>query len=193
MDVIQDIAARHVEYNSLRNIESICLELNLRKCKWLVIGIQKLLIYSKDAFIKSLFSCLTNAAKDFGNIVLVGDFNRTAENIKMEQLPNTFSLESLITSRTCFKSVTPTCIDLILISHKRYFMKSQTLVTGISDFHALTLTIMRNTFCKGNLKITFYRILTILIAKCLKAKLIIPYSHFNRQNKHVFMTFFFCY
>ena len=39
MYVIQDIAARRVEYNSLSNIGSICLELNLRKRKWLVIGI----------------------------------------------------------------------------------------------------------------------------------------------------------
>ena len=75
----------------------------------------------------------------------------------MEQLFNTFSLESLTTSPTCFKSVTPTCIDLILTNHKQYFMKSQTLVSGISDFHALTLTIMRNIFYKGNSKTKFYR------------------------------------
>ena len=79
----------------------------------------------------------------------------TTENTKMEQLLNTFSLESLITSPTCFKSVTPTCIDLILTNHKQNFMKSQTFVTGIPDFHALTLTIMRNTFCKGNPKTKF--------------------------------------
>ena len=41
MYVNQDIAARRVEYNSLSNIESICLELNLRKCKWLVMSIYK--------------------------------------------------------------------------------------------------------------------------------------------------------
>ena len=99
----------------------------------------------------------------------------------MEQLRNTSSLiHSPITAPICFKSVAPTCIDLILSNHKQYFMKSQALVTGIPDFHALTLTIMRNTFCKGNLKITFYRILTILIVKCLKAKLVIPYIHLNR-------------
>ena len=37
----------------------------------------------KDAFIKGLFSCLTNATKEFKNIVLLGDFNMTAENTKM--------------------------------------------------------------------------------------------------------------
>ena len=137
MYVNQDIAARPVEYNSLSNIESICLELNLRKRKRLVTGIHQPPSYSEDAFIKSQFSCLTNAANEFDNIVLLGDFNMTAENTKMEQLLNTFSLESLITSPNCFESVTPTCIDLILTKHKQYFMKLQTLVIGISDFHAL--------------------------------------------------------
>ena len=37
MFINQDIAARRVQYNSQSNIESICLELNLRKRKWLVI------------------------------------------------------------------------------------------------------------------------------------------------------------
>ena len=39
MYVNQDIASGRVEYDSLDNIESICLELNLRKHRWLVIGI----------------------------------------------------------------------------------------------------------------------------------------------------------
>ena len=157
MYVNQDIAARRVKYNFLSNIESIYLELNLRKRKWLVIDIYKPPSYSEDAFIKSLFSCLTNATKEFENILLLGDFNMTAENTKMKQLLNTFSLESLITSLTCFKSVKPTCIDLTLTNHKQYFIKSRTPVTGISDFHVLTLTIMRKIFCKGNPKTKFYR------------------------------------
>ena len=79
----QDIAVRRVEYNSLSNIESICLELNLRKRKWLVKGIYKSPSYSEDVFIKSLFFfCLTNATKEFENIVLLGDFNMTTEILK---------------------------------------------------------------------------------------------------------------
>ena len=79
--VNQDIAGRRVEYNSLNNIESICLELNLRKRKWLFIGRYKSPSYSEDALIKSLFFCLTNATKEFNNIVLLGDFNMTIEEI----------------------------------------------------------------------------------------------------------------
>ena len=99
-------------------MESISLELNLRKRKWLVVGIYKPPSYSEDTFIKSLFSCLTNIKKEFENIVLLGDFNMITENTKTEQLLNTFSLESLITSRNSFKSVTPTCIDLVLTNQK---------------------------------------------------------------------------
>ena len=97
MYVNQNIAARRVEYTSLSNIESICFELNLRRRKWLVIGIYKRPSYSEDAYVKSLSSCLTNAAKEFDNIVLLGNFNMTAENTKMDQLLNTFSLENLMT------------------------------------------------------------------------------------------------
>ena len=75
---------------------------------------------------------------------------------KMEQLLNLFSLKSLITAPTSFKSVTSTCINLILTNHKQYFMKSQTLVIGISDIHTLTLTIMKNIFCNSNLNTKFY-------------------------------------
>ena len=38
--------------------------------------------------------------------ILQGDFNMTAENTKVEQLLNTLSLDSLITSLACSKSVT---------------------------------------------------------------------------------------
>ena len=52
MYVNQDIAGSRVEYNSLSNIESICLELNLRKRRWLVIGLYKPPSYSEDVFFK---------------------------------------------------------------------------------------------------------------------------------------------
>ena len=72
MYVNRGVAARRVEYNLLSNIESICLELNLRKRKWLVIGIYKPTSYSEGAFLKSLFPCLADAREEFENIVLLG-------------------------------------------------------------------------------------------------------------------------
>ena len=54
MYINQDIAARSVEYNSLSKIESICLELNLRKRKRLVLCVYKPPSY-KGVSIKSVF------------------------------------------------------------------------------------------------------------------------------------------
>ena len=120
-----------------------------KKRKRLVIGIHKPPSYSENAFIKSLFFCLTNTTEDFDNVLLGEEL--------LEELLNTFSLESLITAPTCFESVAPACIDLILTNHMQYCMKLQALLTGISDCHALTVTIIRNTFCQGNPKTKFYR------------------------------------
>ena len=58
-------------------------------------------------------------------------------------------------------------------------MKSPTLVTGISDLHAYTLAIMRNTFYKGNPKTKFNRDYKNFDFKCLKGNSVIPYSDFN--------------
>ena len=63
-----------------------------------------------------------------------------------------FDLESLIDSPTCYKSINPTCIDLILPSKKNHFQQSATFETGLSDYHKLITTILRKTISKGNSK-----------------------------------------
>ena len=57
---------------------------------------------------------------------------------------------------TCFKGKNPTCIDLIFTNQKLIFMKSRSFITGISDFHAFTTSIMKLICVKYNPKIKFY-------------------------------------
>ena len=68
-----------------------------------------------------------------------------------------FDLDSLIDSPTCYKSINPTWIDLILTNKKNHFMKSTTFETGLSDRHKLIITILRKTISKRNSKKMFYR------------------------------------
>ena len=68
-----------------------------------------------------------------------------------------FDSESLINSPTCYKSINPTCIDLILTNKNNYFMRSATLEIGLSDHHKLITTILRKTVSKGNSEKMFYR------------------------------------
>ena len=88
---------------------------------------------------------------------MLGDFNLSIEKPNLKNFMRSFDLESLINSPTCYKSINPTCIDLILTNKKNHFMKSATFETGLSDHHKLITTILRKTISKGNSKKMFYR------------------------------------
>ena len=60
-----------------------------------------------------------------------------------------FDLASLIDFTTCYKSINPTCIDLILTNKKNHFMKSTTFETNLPDHHKLATTILRKTISEG--------------------------------------------
>ena len=64
---------------------------------------------------------------------------------------NLYLLKNLIKKPTCFKnSQNPKTIDLILTNRPRSFCNSDTLETGLSDFHKLTVTVLK-TFSKKQL------------------------------------------
>ena len=55
----------------------------------------------------------------------------------------------MIKQKTCFKNPeNPTCIDLILTNSPRSFQNSSVFETGLSDFHKLTITVLKQYFPK---------------------------------------------
>ena len=65
---------------------------------------------------------------------------------------------SLIKDPTCFKNPEkPTTIDHILTNHLKCFQYSGVYETGLSDFHRLTLTVLKVFHSKQNPKIIQYR------------------------------------
>ena len=59
---------------------------------------------------------------------------------------------------TCYKSKTnPSCIDLILTNKPTCFQNSCVFQTGLSDFHLLTLTVLKSKSKKAPPKIVSYR------------------------------------
>ena len=91
----------------------------------------------------------------YENLVLLGDFIMFTENRNLKNFMCSFDLDSFINSPTCYKSINPTCIGLILTNKKSHFMKSGTFETGLSDLEKLTTTILRKTISKGNSKKKF--------------------------------------
>ena len=62
---------------------------------------------------------------------------------------NLYLLKNLIKKSTCFKNPeNPRTIDLILTNRPRSFCNSNSLETGFSDFHKLTVTVF--TITKSN-------------------------------------------
>ena len=76
----------------------------------------------------------------------------------MADFRDTYDLRSLITEPTCYKNPeNQTCIDLILTSHPLSFRNSCVLETGLSDFHKMTVTIMKASFQRLQPRIINYR------------------------------------
>ena len=80
------------------------------------------------------------------------DFNLTIKN-KQEELLSLFNIKSLISSPTCFQSINPTCIDLILTNQEDLFSNSNTCEVG---YH-LVSTMLNKKISKGSTKTLFYR------------------------------------
>ena len=76
----------------------------------------------------------------------------------MRNFYNTYNLRCLVKEATCFKNIhNPSCIDLILTNRPLSFQNTNVIETGSSDFHKLTLTVMKSTFQKQVPKIFHYR------------------------------------
>ena len=88
---------------------------------------------------------------------MIGDFNLSEDDVSLDQFMQELSLENVVKVPTCFKSDSPTCIDLILTSDKRKLANTNAIETGLSDFHAMVVTTLKGSFHKKGPRIITYR------------------------------------
>ena len=71
---------------------------------------------------------------------------------------NLYLLKNLIKKPKCFKNPeNPKTIDLILTNRPMSFCSSDTLETGLSDFHKLSVTVLKTFSKKQSPKVISYR------------------------------------
>ena len=79
----------------------------------------------------------------------------------MKLFCKTYDLSSLIKVPTCYKNPeNVSCIDLILTNRPKSFQNSSAAETALSDFHKMTVIVMKatfenrnwNEFCNGKFK-----------------------------------------
>ena len=148
------------------DIEGLYIELNFRKCKWLLLGLYHPPSQSDQYYFNSLDKSL-DTYSNYENILLVGDFNVQTTDQYLSLFLYQHELSSIVKESTCFKNVSnPSCIDLFLTNTALSFQHILTVSCGLSDFHKLGMTVLKTTFSKNKPREIVYR----------------NYKYFNFQN-----------
>ena len=104
------------------------------------------------------FKCIDHHLAHYDNIVIMGDFNSESTQLEIQEFCELFNLKNLVKEPSCYKHPdNPSCIDLILTNRKNMFCKTATIETGLSDFHKMTVTVMKTHFKKNPPKTVSYR------------------------------------
>ena len=147
-----------ISITPVKEFERIFVELNFRK--------KKILLCCSNNSHKNLISnhlnilgkILDTQIKIYDSFLIVGDFNSEMTESAMKNFCGTYHLHNLIKDPTCYKNPDkPSCIGLLLTNFPKSFLKSQTLETGLSDFHKLTLTVLKIHYKKEKPLIVTYR------------------------------------
>ena len=144
--ISEDIPSKLLNADTTIGIENLLVGINLRSKKWLMSG-------SYNPHLNSIQNHLVQLSKKF-------DIYSSNEitNTHMEEFCSVYNFKSLIKDSTCFKnSEEPTTIDHILTNHPKCFQHSDVYETGLSDFHRLTLTVLKVYHSKQNPKVIQYR------------------------------------
>ena len=121
--VREDIPSKLIEMNS--SVESISIELNLRKRKWLVNCFYNDNNSNICDCLKSLGKSLNILLTNYDQVFLMGNFNAEEVNIHIKNFCNLYKLKNLIKVPTCFKNPdNPKTINLMLTNSVRSFQNS---------------------------------------------------------------------
>ena len=106
----------------------------------------------------SLSKSIDNFMSHYDNIIILGDFNSEMSEDKMKEFCEIYNLKNLVKAPTCYKNpLNPSCIDLIITNKPNSFQNTKMIETGLSDFHKLSVSVLKTIFKKQPPKIISYR------------------------------------
>ena len=154
--VREDIPSRVLSSN--KSIESLFIELNFRKKKWLLCCTYNPNRKNISSHLNLLRKSLDLYSAEYEHFIIVGDFNTEVTQTSMKVFCDSYEFKNLIKDATCYKNPeNPSCIDLILTNNPNSFQNSEVIEAGPSDFHKMTVTVMKTTFQKLKPNIIHYR------------------------------------
>ena len=139
-------------------IEALFLEINLRHTKWLFCGCYHPPSQNDAYFYQNLSNCLDLFFEKYTNFFLASDFNSEETETVLSEFLNSHDAKNMVKEKTCFKSIkNPTCADLLISNKEKCFKSATTIDTGLPDFHAMILVVLKKKFEKAKPKVISYR------------------------------------
>ena len=153
--VREDVTSALLKTDS--EIEAFYVELIVRKKKWLLCCSYN---PNKTFITKHLAETGRNRdlfSSKYDNFILLGDFNSEPCEQPMRDFCHVYNCQNIIKDKTCFKNPhNPSCVDLFITNRPKSFQNSTVIETGLSDFHKMSLTVMKVFYKKQRPKIIRY-------------------------------------
>ena len=138
-----------IKHSPPENIEPDFIELNFRKCKWLLCAIYRLPSQNHQYFFDNIDKGL-HLYFTYERVALAGDFNAQVGEKSFDIF--------LISTRTYFHKLQPDVFkNPNNTNYMKEFFKTETVFKGLSDFHKLVLPIFQLYFSKRKAKEILYR------------------------------------
>ena len=125
--VRDDISSRNLmKHTSYHDIETLFIELNFKKSKWLLVGCYHHPSQNDQYFFNTIDLAL-DTYNNYNKLLLIGDFNIQEFEKPLEDFLYQHDLKKIVKEATCFKSSSnPSCIDLILTTSSSSFQHTTT-------------------------------------------------------------------
>ena len=154
----EDIPTRLLTTSLPKNFEGFFVELSLCKKEILMCCSYNPAKSNISSHVSIVGRSLDSYMSSHGSFLVIGDLNSEISEMAMSEFCETYNLQNLVKDPTCYKNPSkPTCIDLILTNFPKSFQHTQTIETGLSDFHKLTLTVLKTHFPRLKPNIVNYR------------------------------------
>ena len=87
----------------------------------------------------------------------MGDFNVEPNDATMKNFCQIYGCKNIVKDKTCCKNpINPTCTDLVITNRPKSFQEFGVIETGLSDFHKMSLTVMKVFYNKQKPKVIQY-------------------------------------
>ncbi len=133
------------------NAETLCIELNVKYEKWLIICCYNPNSSMSESYMKKLSTLVDKSLTQYKFITVI-DLNN---NLLLEKCDvnkhvldfmNTHAMHNIKNKPSCFKNPDGTLLDVFVTSNKNRFLKSGSFNTGLNDFHHLIYGVLRTGF-----------------------------------------------